>query len=52
VQQTDLAFPGTQPEATPRVSTVASSRSLVQQRLVQVLRTDRLFPDAAPQGTR
>ena len=52
MQQTDPAFPGTQPESTPRVSTVASSQSLEQQRLVQPQEFDRLFPDAAPEGNR
>ena len=51
-QQTDLVFPGTKPEAAPRVSTVASSQSLELQRFVQPLEFDRLFLDEAPQGAR
>ena len=52
VQQFDLVFPGAKPGPAPRVTTVPSSQSLVQQRLVQALGIDRLIPDAAPQDAR
>lgn len=52
VQQFDLVYPGAKPGAAPRVTTVPSSQSLVQQRLVQALGIDRLIPDAAPQDAR
>ena len=52
VQQFDLVFPGAKPGAAPSVTTVPSSQSLVQQRLVQALGIDRLIPDAAPQDAR
>ena len=52
VRQSDLVFPGAKPGAAPHVTTVHSRQSLVKQRLVQALGTDRLIPDAAPQAAR